>query len=76
MDPEYRTPRTNNPAEVALAAAHNAGIVPLDGDPGRFTALDFIATALAALDNVSRHDRVTHDMVRERIGHAQSRLGW
>jgi len=72
----YRTPRSGSPAEVALVAAHNAGVVPLDGDPGRFAALDFIATAMAALDNVSRFDRVTHDMVREKIGRAQARLGW
>lgn len=73
----YYTARTSSPAEVALAAAMNACIVPLDDAEGaRFLVLDYVAQAMAALDRVSRFDRATHELVRSKIGEAQARAGW
>lgn len=77
MTPHYIVPRTNDPAEVALAAAENACRVPLDGGgSARFTVLDFVAQAMDALDKVSRYDDITPSLVREKIGKAQARAGW
>lgn len=76
MTPHYIVPRTNDPAEAALAAAENACRVPLGGDSARFTVLDFVAQAMDALDKVSRYDDVTHSLVREKVGKAQARAGW
>lgn len=76
MTPHYIVPRTNDPAEAALAAAENACRVPLGGVSARFTVLDFVAQAMDALDKVSRYDDVTHSLVREKIGKAQARAGW
>jgi hypothetical protein len=76
MTDGYITPRTNDPAEAAMAAAENACRVPLGGDSARFIVLDFVAQAMNALDKVSRYDDVTHALVREKIGKAQARAGW
>lgn len=74
---KYYTARTSDPAEIALAAAMNARIVPLEGgDSARFLVLDYVAQAMAALDRVSRHDHITRDLVRSMIGEAQARAGW
>lgn len=45
-------------------------------DGPRFAVLEHCKAAMAALDDVSRFDRVTHDLVREKIGRAQRRAGW
>lgn len=72
----YIVPRTDDPAEVALAAAENASRVPLADGSARFTVLDFVAQAMTALDKVSHYDDITHSLVREKIGKAQARAGW
>ena len=74
--PEYLTASTGSAVERAMVAAENANRVPVDTEEGRFKVLDFVKEAMEALDEVSAHDRITPDLVREKIGKAQARAGW
>ena len=74
--PKYLTANTGSAVERAMVAAENANRVPIDTEAGRFKVLDFVKEAVEALDEISHHDGITHDLVREKIGKAQARAGW
>lgn len=59
----------------AEAAARGMG----DGlryDRARFKVLEYVDEAINALDEVSRYDDITRELVRRKIGRAQVRAGF